>query len=177
MVFWPKSSTTPNLAKVSVPMIRLNIGSSSSSCSSTTSGLTLKNLDLEKSGNSNSRFPTFVVLKVPFEVSHLLGAYLFTCGMFFKPSFVTNIRLPSEPESIRTVQAFFSCFCFWLYLWNGTAAIAALIPLPLTTLLPTSCVGGFSTILIGVLTSFAESDFWFICKTLRLLFLKLVLRS
>ena len=69
MTRWPKSKTTPDLAKVSAPMMRSNMGSFFSSFSYTTSGLTLNSLDLEKSGSTNPRSPTFVVLKVPFKVS------------------------------------------------------------------------------------------------------------
>ena len=49
---------------------------------STISGIEVTNLDFENLGSNSSKFPTFVVLKVPFEVCHLQGANRSLIGMY-----------------------------------------------------------------------------------------------
>ena len=68
MDFVPKPEPTPMLAKVSTRRIRSNIGFPVLSPSSMILVLILKYLDLEYAGNHISEVPTFVVLKVPFEI-------------------------------------------------------------------------------------------------------------
>ena len=91
--------------------------------------------------------PTFVVLKVPFEVFQLNGTYISTFGMLHKFFFLIKTRSPSDPESRRHLQARFGCSSCPSLKYD-IAAITALMPLPLTS----ASVGVYvvlSMILIG----------------------------
>ena len=102
-----KSRITPNFESVSTPIIMSNIGFLASFSRGIMSGLTLKTLFVEKSGNFISIFPTFVVLKAPFEVPQILGCVLFLALVCLRSAFLMKIRSPSDPLSRRTRQALF----------------------------------------------------------------------
>ena len=110
------------------------------------SGLTENNLVSENSGRVNSNTPTFVVLKVPFEVRHFCGAILSFHGMFLLLSRCTKSRSPSDPLSRSTRH---KSFDFLAFLCLGIATIVADIPSPLTTCF-CSLFEYFSTNFIGL---------------------------
>ena len=96
-----KSKIVPILAKVYMPSIKSNMGSSSTM---TISGRAENILELENAGNSSSKLPKCVVLNVQFEVCQVLAVYLFSFGMFFSYDFVIKTRLSSEPLSSRNLH-------------------------------------------------------------------------
>ena len=147
--FWLKSGVTPNLVRVSAPEMRSKTGSGSSSLIGIISGRIPKTLDIEKLGNFMSKLPTFVVVKVPLEVSHFAGAYLSSWGIFLRSLFLIKARSPSEPESRRIRQALFGSPLFLALANIGRPATAALMPSPVTTALLLRLAVFKSTILIG----------------------------
>ena len=96
------------------------------------SGRRLNLLLLENSGNVRSKLLTFVVVKVPLDVSHLHGRNLSSLRMSFKIFLFTKTRLPPETESNNTRQALLG---FLSDFNRGTASTAALTPSPSTTVL------------------------------------------
>ena len=98
------SRIIPNLAKVLMPNIKLNIGSSSDLSMISISGRIENILDFENAGNIIPKLPTCLFLNVPFEVCQVSAAYLFSLGMLFIFCFVINSRSPSEPLSSRDLH-------------------------------------------------------------------------
>ena len=112
MDFVPKSKTTPMLAKVSTSRIRSNTDFSVLSPSYTILGLILKYLAFEYAGNLISKVPTFVDLKVPFEIFQFNGTYRSPFGMLHEFYFLIKIRSLSDPEAKGHFQARFGYFFF-----------------------------------------------------------------
>ena len=79
------------------------------------SGLTENNFVSENSGRVNSNTPTFVVLKVPFEVRHSCGAILSFHGMCLLLSQCTKSRSPSDPLSSSTRHKSFDFLAFFVF--------------------------------------------------------------
>ena len=120
-----------------------------------------------------SKLPTFVVVKVPLEVSHFAGAYLSSWGISLRSLFLIKARSPSEPESRRIRQALFDAPLALIFLKYGRPATAALMPSPATTALLLRLAEFKSTILIGCLVVPVKriSDIvFFFCTTLNLVF-------
>ena len=159
--------------------MRSNTGSGSLFLIGIISGLIPNTLEFEYSGNFISKLPTFVVVKAPLEVSHLVGAYLSSCGIFPRSLFLIKARSPSEPESRRIRQALFGSPLFLALENIGRPATAALMPSPVTTALLLRLADFKSTILIGglVVPVKRTSDNSFSDATLIFLFLFLGLVS
>ena len=68
------------------------------------SGLKSAVFDLENSGKESSSLPTFVVVKVPFDVRHNWGLYLSSNVMSQVLDPCKNSISPSEPLSNNTLQ-------------------------------------------------------------------------
>ena len=83
MVFSLKSNTAPISCKVCLPIIRSYRGSEAPASYSTMSGTKLIDLLAEYSTKEREISPTFLVIKVPFEVPHDCGTALFNVGMYF----------------------------------------------------------------------------------------------
>ena len=110
-----------------------NIGFLASFSREIMSGLRLKILFRENSGNFISTFPTFVVLKAPFEVPQILGCVLFSGLVCLRSAFFTKIRSPSDPLSRRTRQALVGGRAPSLVIRVATVPVDT--PSPVTTLL------------------------------------------
>ena len=119
---------------VSTPMIRSYTGGLTSAGISTMSGFIFTNFDSENLGNKISKAPTFVVLKVPFDVCHLQGANRSFTGMYSLLAGCLNKISPSAPLSSKIRQTLLADFPRFF----GLCMIPSIVvqrPLPLTTLL------------------------------------------
>ena len=83
MVFSLKSNTAPISCKVCFPIIRSYKGAVAPASYSTMSGVRCTDLLSEYSAKERVISPTFLVLKVPFEVPHDCGTARFKVGMYF----------------------------------------------------------------------------------------------
>jgi len=83
MVFALKSNTAPISCKVCLPIIRSYKGAVAPASYSTMSGVMCTDLLSEYSAKERVISPTFLVLKVPFEVPHDCGTARFKVGMYF----------------------------------------------------------------------------------------------
>ena len=83
MVFSLKSNTAPISCKVCLPIIRSYKGAVAPASYSTMSGARCTDLLSEYSAKERVISPTFLVLKVPFEVPHNCGTARFKVGMYF----------------------------------------------------------------------------------------------
>ena len=104
----------PRLAIVSTPIMRSYTGGLVSAGISTISGFIVTNLDFENLGNNNSKYPTFVVLKVPLEVRHLHGAKRSLTGMYSLLVFISWMpehNVPVGPTIKQNSPDSFGRFC------------------------------------------------------------------
>ena len=113
-------------------MIRSYTGLFISDGTSTMSGLSVNNFDSKNDGNVISNLPTFIVLKVPFDVFHFWGEKHSFWGICSLLLGCTNNRSPSDPLSSKTCQTLLVvCTPFWINC--GTATTVLQVPVPLTT--------------------------------------------
>ncbi len=98
-----KSRTAPMSCKVCLPMIRSYIGALAPESYSTISGVRRTDLLTEYSTKEMSMPPTFLVWKVPLEVPHDCGAFLFTHGMYLWEPFLMKRRPPLDHVSSSTL--------------------------------------------------------------------------
>jgi hypothetical protein len=98
-----KSRTAPMSCRVCLPMIRSYIGALAHAPYSTISGVRWTDLLAEYSTKEMLMSPTFLVLKVPLEVPHDCGTFLFTHGMYLWESFLMKSRSPLDPVSSSTL--------------------------------------------------------------------------
>ena len=106
MVFSLKSNTAPISCKVCLPIIRSYKGAVAPASYSTMSGVRCTDLLSEYSAKERVISPTFLVLKVPFEVPHDCGAALLVHGMYFWDPFLMKRRSPLDPVSSSTLIVF-----------------------------------------------------------------------
>jgi hypothetical protein len=83
MVFSLKSNTAPISCKVCLPIIRSYKGAVAPASYFTMSGVRCTDLLSEYSAKERVISPTFLVLKVPFEVPHNCGTARFKVGIYF----------------------------------------------------------------------------------------------
>ena len=124
----------PRFAIVSTPIMRSYTGGLVPAGISTISGFIVTNLDFENLGNNNSKFTTFVVLKVPLEVRHLHGAKRSLIGMYSLLDGCHNKMSPLAPLSSKIRQTLLAPFARVLLVCTIPSMVVHR-PLPLTTLL------------------------------------------
>jgi hypothetical protein len=104
------SRTAPISCKVCLPMIRSYIGALAPVSYSTLSGVRWTDLLAEYSTKEMLLAPTFLVWKVPLEVPHDCGTFLFTHGMYLWEPFLMKRRLPLDPVLSSTIIVVLTIF-------------------------------------------------------------------
>ena len=139
----------PKSRIVSTPRIKSYTGGETLAGTSMMSGFNFTNFEFENFGKITSSSPTFVVLKVPFDVLHFWGANRSFCGMYAFVLGCENNKSPSAPESSKTRQTLLAFLFLLPILVINMHSIVVHRPLPLTTL---ACIERifFSTILSAI---------------------------
>ena len=104
-----KSRTVPMSCEVCLPMIRSHICALAPLSYSTVSGVRWTDLLAEYSTKEMSISPTFF-WKVPLEVPHDCGAFLFANGMYLWEPILMKRRSPLDPVSSSTLIIVLSIF-------------------------------------------------------------------
>ena len=139
----------PRFAIVSTSIMRSYTGGLVPAGISTLSGFIVTNLDFENLGSNNSKFSTFVVLKVPLEVRHLHGANRSLIGMYSLLDGCRNKMSQSAPLSRKICQTLLALFAGVLLVCTIPSMVVHR-PLPLATLLLCKVKICFATVLSAI---------------------------